>query len=142
MSQFRTPVSVEHIRGGDCLFAIIVSSSFCEPGIRFFTEADLSQQLAYMRHPTGKTIAPHFHNFIQREVYRTQEVLFIKRGRIRVDFYGSDRTLIDSRILKTGDTIMLVSGGHGFETLEETEMIEVKQGPYTGVADKTTFDPV
>jgi hypothetical protein len=95
-----------------------------------------------MRHPAGKVIAPHFHNPVSREVQVTQEVLLIKRGRLRVDFYGEDRCHLESRILEAGDTIMLVSGGHGFEVLEDVEMIEVKQGPYAAEQDKTLFVPV
>ena len=47
-----------------------------------------------------------------------------------------------SKILNKGDVILLVNGGHGFEMLEKTEMIEVKQGPYIDGKDKTRFDPV
>ena len=46
---------------------------------------------------------------------------------------------MESRILEAGDVILLATGGHGFEVLEEIEMIEVKQGPYTGDQDKTHF---
>lgn len=123
------------------LFGIIISHRFSEPGIHFFTENQLSQQLAYMKHPAGKLIEPHVHNPVPREVHYTQEVLFIKKGKIRVDFYNNDQVYIESRTLETGDTILLATGGHGFEMLEETEMIEVKQGPYTGEEDKTRFIP-
>jgi mannose-6-phosphate isomerase-like protein (cupin superfamily) len=133
---------IERITHGTTLLAIIVSGRFRERGIHFFTDAELSQQLAYMRHPAGKVIAPHVHNPVSREVHYTQEVLVIKRGRLRVDFYDADRSYLESRILEAGDTIMLVGGGHGFEVLEEIEMIEVKQGPYAGDEDKTTFIPV
>ena len=132
---------IERITHRTTLLAIIVSDRFREPGIHFFTEGDLSQQLAFMRHPTGKVIAPHVHNPVPREVHFTQEVLFIKRGRLRVDFFDEARRYLESRILEAGDTIMLVSGGHGFEVLEEIEMIEVKQGPYAGDVDKTVFSP-
>jgi hypothetical protein len=94
-----------------------------------------------MRHPAGKIIAPHLHNPVLREVHRTQEVLIIKRGRLRVDFYDETRCHLQSRTLVAGDTIMLVGGGHGFEVLEEVEMIEVKQGPYAGDEDKMVFVP-
>jgi|SRR5665213_1805552 len=123
------------------LFGIIISHRFNEPGIHFFTENELSQQLAYMKHPAGKLIEPHVHNPVPREVHYTQEVLFIKKGKIRVDFYNNDQVYVESRTLETGDTILLATGGHGFEMLEETEMIEVKQGPYTGDEDKTRFTP-
>jgi mannose-6-phosphate isomerase-like protein (cupin superfamily) len=95
--------------------------------------------LAYMNHPAGKVILPHVHNPVLREVAYTQEVLFIRRGRLRVDFYDDSQIYLDSRILKAGDVILLVSGGHGFEALEDLEMIEVKQGPYVGEQDKTRF---
>lgn len=133
---------LEEIRDRGELLAIIVRSAYDKPGISFFTPNDLSQQLAYMRHPAGKAIAPHVHNPVSRQVHYTQEVLFIKRGRLRVDFYDSSRCYLRSRILEAGDVILLATGGHGFEVLEEIEMIEVKQGPYAGESDKTRFDGV
>jgi mannose-6-phosphate isomerase-like protein (cupin superfamily) len=133
---------IEKIVAGGELLALIISSRFSEPDIHFFTPDDFSQQLAYMRHPVGKEIAPHIHNQVPREVQFTQEVLFIKRGKLRVDFYDNDRHYLESRILEAGDTILLATGGHGFEVLEEIEMIEVKQGPYAGEMDKTRFESV
>ncbi len=130
---------IENINNREQLLAIIVSDKFDQQGIHFFTPNELSQQLAYMRHPTGKIIEPHVHNPVLREVTYTQEVLFIKKGKLRVDFYNNDQQYLESRILETGDVILLVTGGHGFEVLEEIEMIEVKQGPYVGEQDKTRF---
>jgi mannose-6-phosphate isomerase-like protein (cupin superfamily) len=132
---------LETITHNNQLFAIIISNRFDKPGIHFFTPNDLSQQLAYMKHPAGKQIEPHVHNPVPREVHFTQEVLFIKRGKVRVDFYSDEQVYMESRTLETGDTILLATGGHGFEMLEETEMIEVKQGPYAGEEDKTRFTP-
>jgi hypothetical protein len=124
------------------LLAIIVRAAFNEPGISFFTPNELSQQLAYMRHPAGKIIQPHVHNPVPREVHFTQEVLFIRKGVLRVDFYDNDQNYLESRMLHGGDTILLATGGHGFEVVEEVEMIEVKQGPYAGDADKTRFTSI
>jgi mannose-6-phosphate isomerase-like protein (cupin superfamily) len=128
--------SVEH--KGE-MIALIVRNEFSQPGIRFFTSADLSQQLAYMHHPAGKIIDAHFHNPVRRTVSYSQETLFIKRGRLRVDFFDERQEFLESRELKAGDVILLIKGGHGFEVLEELEMIEVKQGPYAGDKDKTRF---
>ena len=130
---------IEKIENKAELLAIIIKHNFSESGIHFFTPDDLSQQLAYMNHPSGRIIPPHVHNPVQREVFYTQEVLFLKRGKLRVDFYDDERNYLESRILEAGDVILLASGGHGFEALEEIEMIEVKQGPYAGEADKTRF---
>lgn len=130
---------LEHIKHQEKLLAIIVRTDFVSDGIHFFTPNELSQQLAYMRHPTGKIIEPHMHNVVPRNITYTQEVLIIKRGKLRVDFYDSEKSYLQSRILGAGDIILLASGGHGFEVLDTVEMIEVKQGPYTGDADKTRF---
>lgn len=127
------------VDGNDRMLAFIIRKDFSEPGITFFTEPNLSQQLAFMRHPLGKVIDPHIHREVQRSVFYTQETLVIRRGRLRVDFYNDDRSFLSSRILEGGDVILLICGGHGFEVLEEIEMIEVKQGPYAGDADKVRF---
>lgn len=121
------------------LLALIISHKFSDPGVHFFTPAEFSQQLGHMRHPAGKVIQPHVHNPVPRKVYFTQEVLFIKRGKLRVDFYDKAQQYLESHILETGDAILLAAGGHGFEVLEEVEIIEVKQGPYSGEDDKTRF---
>ena len=132
-------INIEH--NGQML-AMIIKDSYSKPGISFFTPDDLSQQLAYMKHPSGTKIEPHVHNPVRREVHYTQEVLIIKRGILRVDFYDDNKTYLKSHILEKGDVILLIEGGHGFEVIEEVEMVEVKQGPYAGDDDKTRFDPV
>lgn len=133
---------VEYLKNGNTLLAIILPARFCDNGIRFFTPNDFSQQLAYMRHPAGKAIVPHVHNPVPREVHYTLEVLLVRRGKVRVDFYDEREQYLESRVLLTGDVILLAAGGHGFEMLEETEMIEVKQGPYSGDEDKRRFEGI
>jgi mannose-6-phosphate isomerase-like protein (cupin superfamily) len=92
-----------------------------------------------MSHPKGKTIDPHIHKNIERQVFYTQEVLIIKEGKLKVDFFDDKKKYLDSRILSKGDLILLIKGGHGFEVLEDIKMIEVKQGPYLGENDKIRF---
>lgn len=126
----------------DSMLAIIIPAGYRADGINFFTPDSFSQQLAFMAHGKGKLIEPHVHNHNPREVIYTQEVLIIRKGKLRVDFYSDDREYLESRILEAGDVILLASGGHGFEVLEDIEMIEVKQGPFCGPADKTRFESV
>ena len=133
---------IEQIRNGDTALAIIIRREFRRDGIEFFTPDNFSQQLAYMNRPAGYVIAPHVHNPVRREVHYTKEVLFIRSGRVRVDFYDERQQYLQSTVLHAGDVILLAYGGHGFEMLEPTEMIEVKQGPYAGEADKVRFAPV
>jgi hypothetical protein len=130
----------EEVKYFDKLLALIIRAGYKAEGLHFFTPNDFSQQLAYMNHPAGKKIAPHSHNPVPREVNYTQEVLFIRSGRVKVDFYDDDRKHLEARILESGDVILLVSGGHGFTMLEQSEIIEVKQGPYVGHEDKTKFE--
>lgn len=133
---------IETITHGDTVLAVVLPASHSGDGIQFFTPNEFSQQLAYMNHPNGYVIPPHVHNPVKREVHFTKEVLFIRSGRLRVDFYDDSKTYLESRILESGDVILLAHGGHGFEMLEDTEMIEVKQGPYAGDEDKTRFEGV
>lgn len=130
---------VEHIEVDGRVVAIIVRGDFAAPGVHFFTPESFSQQLAYIAHGAGRIIEPHLHNRVKREVSYTNEVLVLRKGRLRVDFYTDGREYRTSRELRGGDVILLVMGGHGFEVLEDVEMIEVKQGPYAGDSDKTRF---
>ena len=133
---------VTRIENKGKLISIIIKNSYSKEGISFFTPDEYSQQLAYMHHPAGKAILPHFHNPVPREVVYTQEILIIKRGKLRADFYDDQQNYLESHILESGDLILLASGGHGFEVLEEIEMIEVKQGPYVGPEEKTRFSGI
>jgi mannose-6-phosphate isomerase-like protein (cupin superfamily) len=133
---------IEQIKHKDKLFSIIIRTHFEENGIHFFTPDNFSQQLAYMKRSTCYSIPPHVHNPVSRNVALTQEVLFIKSGKVRVDFYDNDYNYLESRILYPGDVILLADGGHGFVMLEDSEIIEVKQGPYAGDDDKTRFKEV
>ena len=122
--------------------AIIIKHNYKKDGIEFFTPNEYSQQLAYMSHKKGKKIDAHIHNKVTRDVHLTQEVLVIRKGKLRVDFYSQDKIYLESTILEKGDVILLASGGHGFEALEDLEMIEIKQGPYLGEEDKTRFEHI
>ena len=133
---------IEEVAFNGAMLGLIVRKNFKREGIQFFTSGDFSQQLGYMNRPKGYVIDPHRHNHVERKVVLTQEVLFVKSGRVRVDFYTDAQEYLESRVLETGDVILLAAGGHGFEMLEPSELIEVKQGPYCGDMDKVRFEPV
>jgi hypothetical protein len=109
---------VECVSFGGVEFAIIVLSDFHERGVHFFTPTGHSQQLGYMQHPAGHVIEAHVHNPVPRAVHFTREALFLRRGRLRVDFYTDSGEYFESRELGAGDVILLTAGGHGFEVLE------------------------
>jgi hypothetical protein len=133
---------IEEVVIGGVLRALIVRRGFHRPGIHFFTPNDFSQQLGYMSHPTGHQILPHTHRDVLRDVRPTQEVLVLRAGRLRVDFYGEEKVCLESRELEAGDVILLASGGHGFEVLDDCEMFEIKPGPYAEGENKTRFTPL
>lgn len=119
--------------------AIIIYRDYRVDGIKFVSPLDFSLQLGHMTRPAGYEVVPHTHNPVERNTIGTQEVLFIKAGMIRVDFYAPDHRFIDSRELKTGDLVLLAGAGHGIEVLEEATIVEVKNGPYIEGADKGRF---
>jgi mannose-6-phosphate isomerase-like protein (cupin superfamily) len=120
-------------------YAIILRQDYSEKGINFFTDDDQEIQLAHMKHPEGKKIQPHVHHKIKRDILYTSEVIILKKGILRVDFYDVARNKVRSEYLYQGDLIVLFKGGHGFEVIEDVEMLEIKQGPYLGELDKEKF---
>ena len=133
---------IETIIHENKIYSIIIRAKYDKDGIEFFTPDSFSLQLAYMKRPINHIIPPHIHNTSLRQVELTNEVLYIKKGKLRVDFYTNDRRYLESRILNAGDVILLAFGGHGFEMLQESEILEIKQGPYIGENDKCRFNPV
>ena len=130
---------IKEIKNDQINFAIIIKNDFHCDGIKFFTPDSFSQQLGYMNRPKGYIIEPHLHNQLKREIFYTSEVLFIKNGKVQVDFYTNEKDYFGSELLLKGDVILLIEGGHGFKMLEDSEIIEIKQGPYAGNLDKTRF---
>lgn len=133
---------IERINHEGQELALIIRAGFRKEGIEFFTPGTYSQQVGYMNRPMGYVIPPHVHNPVRREVHFTNEVLLVRSGRLRVDFYSENKEYLESTILVAGDVILLSYGGHGFEMLEPTEIVEVKQGPYAGDDDKTRFEGI
>lgn len=122
------------------IIAMIMRKDYHAKEVVFFSPPEFSQQLGYLPHKQGHVIQAHFHRRVQREITLTQEVLIIRKGRVSVDLFTVDRHYITTRELGEGDIIYLCSGGHGFKILEEAEIVEVKQGPYSGKeTDKILF---
>ncbi|MBN1938049.1 MAG: hypothetical protein JW843_00580 [Candidatus Aminicenantes bacterium] len=121
------------------LFALIIRREFSRPGPNFFTPGEFSQQLGLLVHPKGRIVKRHRHKLVKREIFRTQEVLVLLEGKIRVELYDDERAKLKTVILKSGDSILLAQGGHKVTVLEDSKIIEVKQGPYAGFDDKEFF---
>jgi len=132
---------LERIVNKEELLAIIIYNNYSCAGAEFLTPDSAPLQVGVMCHPKGYEIIPHIHVPCERTVQNTQEVLFIRKGKLRVDFYDNEQAFLESKVLGSGDTILLISGGHGFAALEDLEMIEAKTGPFVGESDKVRFRP-
>ena len=87
----------------------------------------------------NKTIDSLKDSFNTIRTGRANAAIFDK---VRVDYYDDNQQYLESRIAYEGDIVFLGYGGHGFKMLEDSEIVEVKQGPYCGAMDKVRFEPV
>jgi hypothetical protein len=130
---------IEWIKSGDRVLGVIVPAGYEPAASEFVTPDTYKQQVGFIVYPSDGSIEPHVHREMERNLRGTSEVLVVRRGRCWVDFYLDDQSFLCSRELKTGDTLVLVSGGHGFRMVEPTVFLEVKQGPYIGPEEKQRF---
>jgi len=130
---------VECIRYNDQQLAYIIRAAYLPDRTTFLTPPEFKQQVGYIVYPAGSEIARHVHRPLERHLVGTSEVLIVKKGRCLIDIYNDDRELVATRELYPGDIMLMVGGGHGFRMLEDTVLLEIKQGPYTGVDEKERF---
>ena len=132
---------MEEVRNGNKLLAIVWRDSDWTPGLNFPTPDDFFIQAGCGEYPAGKQLAAHRHKNYERTVTQTQEVVFVKRGRMKVFVYLPDNTVFSEVDLETGDFMVLGDCGHGYEILEDgTQILETKNGPFIDVdTDKTKF---
>ncbi len=133
---------IEHVEPITCngtLLAYIIRAEIAPHETTFVTPGDLKQQVGFIVYSAGTEIPRHLHRPVERRLNETSEVLIVRRGCCEVDIYNSARDLVAVRKLHPGDILILVAGGHGFRMLEDTVLLEVKQGPYTGVEERERF---
>jgi len=130
---------VELIRDGDKALAYIVKAALLPDRTAFVTPPEANLQVGFVVYPAGGTIPPHTHLPLERHLVGTAEVLVVRKGRCLIDVYTDRHELVASRELAAGDVMLMLGGGHGFRMLEDTVLLEVKQGPYTGLSEKERF---
>ena len=130
---------VEHIIWEGKPLAYIIRAEMNPEKTTFLTPPEFKQQVGYVVYPAGGEIQRHVHRSLERHLVGTSEVLIVRRGRCQMDIYNDDRELVATRELREGDIMLMVGGGHGFRMLEDTVLLEVKQGPYTGLDEKERF---
>ena len=94
------------------------------------TDAKEPLQVLMSKHKKKHSVKAHIHSPHKRIIWRIQECLMMKKGKIKVDFYTPDKKYFKSIYLKQGEALILAAGGHGVTFLEDSEIIEVKSGPF------------
>jgi uncharacterized protein with PhoU and TrkA domain len=130
---------IERISDQGQELCILIRSAVSPETTFFVTPPEYKQQVGFVVYPKGGEIVRHTHVSLQRHLVGTSEVLIIKKGRCQIDIYNDERELVATRELAEGDVMLMVGGGHGFRMLEDTILLEVKQGPYTGLEEKERF---
>ena len=130
---------IEHITSSGRPLAYIIRAGLVPAETTFFTPPEFKQQVGFVVYPVGGEIARHVHLPLERHLVGTSEVIVVRSGRCALDVFDDDRTLVATRELAEGDVMLMVGGGHGFRMLEDTVLLEVKQGPYTGLEEKERF---
>ena len=124
---------IKEIKSGTTILARYISSDAWKEGLNFFSNENEFLQVGTWRYNSGKVLLPHVHNEVKREILRTQEVLYIKKGSIKASIYDLKNNLVEEIVVKEGDILILLQGGHGYIVLEDdTQVLEIKNGPYLG----------
>lgn len=130
---------IEHITWNGKPLCYIIRGELNPEKTTFLTPLEFNLQVGYIVHPAGREIPRHVHRPIERKIWGTAEVLIVRKGGCEIDVYNDDRQVVATRELREGDLMIMVGGGHGFRMLEDTVLIEVKQGPYPGIEEKERF---
>ena len=130
------------IKEGELVLARhIPATAAWKDGLNFFSNDDDFIQVGIWGYGAGKELKAHIHNEVKREVLWTQEVLFVRQGKIRANIFDTQENKVAELEVNTGDVIILLRGGHGYDILDEnTQVLEIKNGPYVGhVLDRRRF---
>lgn len=131
--------AVEVIRHEGKLVCMIIRAAPLPKATVFYTPDELQLQVGKVVYPAKGKIKRHRHKPVRRSVEGSQEVLVVQKGRLILDIYADGRTIHSSVEMGPGDVALLMAGGHGFQFLEDTVLLEVKQGPYGGDGEKECF---
>lgn len=120
------------------ILALVINKQNVE-SVNFVTPETFPLQLGISNYKKGSKIRPHAHKKIKRVIEISQEMVYLEKGKVRVHFYDNQGKEIMSEILEQGDIAFFAQGGHGFDMLSETKIVEVKQGPFFGTEKEKTF---
>lgn len=132
-------MTIDVVRSGEVILCYVLRDGILPTATEFVTPPEVALQVGHIVHPRGHEILRHFHRPIERRITSTTELLLVKHGRCEIDIFDDSCRLVTTRELTSGDIVVLLACGHGFRMLEDTVLLEVKQGPYQGLQEKAQF---
>lgn len=121
------------------LVALVLRRAYAPGATTFVTPPESAFQVGLIVYPAHGEVPRHRHQPIERQLTGTPEVLIVREGRCEAEIVDDVGARLGSYALEVGDAIVLLGGGHGFRMLEDTVLLEVKQGPYPGIYEKERF---
>jgi mannose-6-phosphate isomerase-like protein (cupin superfamily) len=130
---------IEIIRAEGTILCYIIRRTFLPSHTTFITPPESKQQVGFVVYPKDGKIARHSHRSLERHLVGLSEVLLVREGHCQIEIYDNQHHLVATRDLIENDVVIMEAGGHGFRIIEDTVLLEIKQGPYLGVNDKELF---
>ena len=122
------------IKDGKIVIAKIYKNSDWPENLNFYTTDNDFVQVSTWNYNQGKHLKAHSHKIAERKANQTQEVIFVKSGKMRVYLYSEKDKLIYKGLMTQGDLTIIFTGGHAYDILaDKTQILEVKNGPYLGL---------
>lgn len=131
------------MEGGEGLLATIIRRVMgYQLGVSFPSKSSDQLQVGLLSHHAGHAVKPHRHPPQMRTIVGTEEALIVMSGSVTLTLYNSAGIEEAVRRLGPGDIAVLHGGGHGLYVDEDSEIVEIKQGPYYGaLIDKVLIEP-
>ena len=125
----------------DVHVATHIKPSEVPPCLNFVTTDDKFMQLGIWKYEKNHELPPHFHNEFERKSFKTNEFVFVAKGKLQSDLYTEEGKFIETVIVDEGEGILLHNHAHHYKILEDSIILESKNGPFMGVEkDKTVID--
>ena len=114
------------------LYSSIFDLNNINEGLDFLTNDDSFVQVGTWKYEKGKILDAHYHNTFERKSYITQEVVLVLEGTIICNLYTTDGEFIASEEIKQNQLIIQFLGVHEYEIMDNSKVLEIKNGPYFG----------
>ena len=121
--------------------ALIVRSEYTPVTTQFVTPNSFKQQVGFIVYAKDEAVKTHRHLPLERHLVGTSEAIIVRHGHALFRLHDLNRTLIATRELRTGDVILMINGWHGIEFIEDTVLLEIKQGPFLETKEKEILEP-